>query len=53
MLKEYKDQDGSCDSDEQRPEVDLKIPKKVSIHLALLQQMVGISAVTTYGRELA
>ena len=29
------------------------ITKKVSIHLAILQQLVGISAVATYGRELA
>jgi hypothetical protein len=31
----------------------LKITKIVAIHLALLQQFVGISAVATYGRAIA
>lgn len=31
----------------------MDITKKVSVHLAVLQQFVGISAVATYGRELA
>jgi SP family arabinose:H+ symporter-like MFS transporter len=29
------------------------LPKKVAVHLALLQQFVGISAVATYAREIA
>jgi MFS transporter, SP family, arabinose:H+ symporter len=32
---------------------ELRLPKIVSIHLALLQQLVGISAVSTYARKLA
>jgi len=57
VIREYRaDQNktsGSGSDYEERSKSKFSLTKKVSIHLAVLQQLVGISAVATYGRELA